>query len=147
MSTITIPAMLDPHVHLRGLDWAHKGTFASETAAALAGGYWAVFDMPNTPPTTTICPRWRPNWPPSGAQAVCDWGVYFGASQADNTAAYPAPRGPGLRPENLQQRDHRHLLIEDQASAPRITAAWPRRKIIAVHAEARPSPTSWRWCA
>ena len=32
-STLTIPGMIDPHVHLRDLDWAHKGTFASETAA------------------------------------------------------------------------------------------------------------------
>jgi cytosine/adenosine deaminase-related metal-dependent hydrolase len=44
--TVKIPGMVDPHTHLRDLDWAHKATFASETAAALAGGYWAVFDMP-----------------------------------------------------------------------------------------------------
>ena len=49
---LQIPGMLDPHVHLRDLEWAHKATFASETAAALAGGYWAVLDMPNTPPPT-----------------------------------------------------------------------------------------------
>ena len=41
---IRIDGMVDPHVHLRDLDWAHKATFASETAAALAGGYWAVME-------------------------------------------------------------------------------------------------------
>ncbi len=49
---IRIPAMVDPHVHLRGMEWAHKGDFATETASAVAGGYWAVFDMPNTLPST-----------------------------------------------------------------------------------------------
>ncbi|MCA9915844.1 MAG: hypothetical protein KC496_20965, partial [Anaerolineae bacterium] len=50
---IRIPAMMDPHTHLRDMDWSHKATFASESAAAVAGGYWAIFDMPNTPPNTT----------------------------------------------------------------------------------------------
>ena len=35
MAVIKIPGMVDPHVHLRGMDWSHKGTFASETAAAI----------------------------------------------------------------------------------------------------------------
>ena len=30
--TIRILGMLAPHVHLRSMDWSHKGTFASETA-------------------------------------------------------------------------------------------------------------------
>ena len=48
MPLIKIHGMIDPHTHLRDLDWTHKATFASETKAAIAGGYWAVFDMPNT---------------------------------------------------------------------------------------------------
>ncbi|MXX83691.1 MAG: amidohydrolase family protein, partial [Chloroflexi bacterium] len=53
MPIIRIPGMIDPHTHLRDLDWAHKATFQSETSAAIAGGYTAVFDMPNTAPSTT----------------------------------------------------------------------------------------------
>ncbi len=52
VTTLRIPGAVDPHVHLRDLDWAHKATVERETAAALAGGYWAVLDMPNTPPNT-----------------------------------------------------------------------------------------------
>ncbi len=32
MTLLTIPGMVDPHVHLRGLEWSYKATFASETA-------------------------------------------------------------------------------------------------------------------
>ena len=38
MPQIKIPGMIDPHTHLRDLDWSHKATFASETKAAIAGG-------------------------------------------------------------------------------------------------------------
>ncbi|NJL92720.1 MAG: hypothetical protein HC915_02790 [Anaerolineae bacterium] len=39
---LRIDGMMDPHVHLRDMEWAHKSTFASETDAALAG---SVFGM------------------------------------------------------------------------------------------------------
>jgi len=72
---VKIAGMLDPHTHLRDLDWAHKATFASETAAAVAGGYWAVFDMPNTPPSTVSRAALDRKLGAIQAGAVCDWGV------------------------------------------------------------------------
>src|SRR5205085_11196101 len=90
---VQIPGMLDPHTHLRDLDWVHKGTFATETAAAVAGGYWAVFDMPNTPPATVTRDALAAKLARLEAGAVCDWAVYFGAAQADNTAEYAAVAG------------------------------------------------------
>lgn len=134
---VRIPGMLDPHTHLRGLDWAHKATFASETAAALAGGYWTVFDMPNTPPTTTDRAALARKRAEIGAQAVCDWGVYFGASAAGNTAAYAdaAPAVCGLKIYNNATTGT--LLIGEQSQRDRHYAAWPAGKVIAVHAEGR----------
>ncbi|MBN1287610.1 MAG: hypothetical protein JXB47_19570 [Anaerolineae bacterium] len=135
-NTIKIPGALDPHVHLRGMDWSHKGTFAGETAAALAGGYWAVLDMPNTPPETTSPQTLATKRAGLAAQAVCDWGVYFGGSQADNTAAYTpevVSRVCGLKLYNNATTGA--LLIGDQATRARHYAAWPRTSRIAVHAE------------
>ncbi len=59
MATLRIPGAVDPHVHLRDMDWAHKATVERETEAALVGGYWAVRDLPNTPPNTTTEERLR----------------------------------------------------------------------------------------
>jgi len=133
--TLTIPGMLDPHVHLRGLAWSHKGTFSSETAAALAGGYWAVLDMPNTPTATTTAVALETKLDAMTAGAVCDWGVYFGASQTDNTAAYAdiADSVCGLKMYNNATTGT--LLIADQAARANHYRAWPTGKIIAVHAE------------
>ncbi|HEX2621424.1 MAG TPA: hypothetical protein VHL11_14795, partial [Phototrophicaceae bacterium] len=71
--TITINGMCDPHVHLRGMEWSHKGTFASETAAAVAGGYTAVLDMPNTLPSTISREALDHKLQEFDAQAICDW--------------------------------------------------------------------------
>jgi len=52
---ITIPALVDPHVHFRTPGGEHKEDWNTGTQAALAGGVTTVFDMPNTnPPTTTL---------------------------------------------------------------------------------------------
>lgn len=137
MSIIQIPAMVDPHVHLRGMDWSHKGTFASETAAAVAGGYWTVLDMPNTLPSTIDPPALKRKLEEFGQQAHCDWGVYFGASADGNWLCYDEIQSSvcGLKIYNNQTTGV--LLIEDQAIRATHYRAWPQNKIIAVHAEGK----------
>lgn len=127
--------MTDPHVHLRGMEWSHKGDFFTETAAALAGGYTCVLDMPNTPPSTVTRADLDYKLREIGQQAVCDWGVYFGASQADNTSEMPnaAPDCSGLK--IFCNATTGNLLVEDQALRQRIYEAWPANRVIAVHAE------------
>lgn len=134
-SLVRIAGMVDPHTHLRDLDWAHKATFASETAAAVAGGYWAVFDMPNTPPSTIDRPALERKLAAIRAGAVCDWGVYFGASQADNTAVYPDVVGEVCGLKMFCNATTGDLLIEDPAQREQHFRAWPAEKLIAVHAE------------
>jgi dihydroorotase len=135
MTLLTIPAMLDPHVHLRGMEWAYKADFATETAAALAGGYWAVLDMPNTAPSTIDRAALDRKLAAIGAAAVCDWGVYFGASQSDNTAKYAGVQDAVCGLKIYNNATTGTLLIADQAVRARIYAAWPETKPIAVHAE------------
>ena len=132
---LKIVGMLDPHTHLRDLDWQHKATFMSETAAAVAGGYWAVFDMPNTAPSTTNTKRLEHKLATINGAAVCDWGLYFGASQNNNTAQYEAvyPNTCGLKIYNNDTTGD--LLIEDQVSRDQHVGMWSSERVIAVHAE------------
>ncbi len=132
---LKIPGMLDPHTHLRDLDWAHKATFTSETAAAIAGGYWAVFDMPNTPPSTINRAALDQKLDAINRGALCDWGVYFGASQADNTAEYARIVDDVCGLKIFNNSTTGDLLISDQPTRDKHYAAWPDSKIIAVHAE------------
>jgi dihydroorotase len=49
---ITIPGLIDAHVHLRDMELSYKEDFSSGTLAAAAGGFTTVLDMPNTRPPT-----------------------------------------------------------------------------------------------
>jgi len=135
MPPIKIHGMIDPHTHLRDLDWSHKGTFASETQAAIAGGYWAVFDMPNTAPSTIDDALLSDKLARVDKSAHCDWGLYFGASQTDNSAEYEsiAARVCGLKMYNNSTTGD--LFIESSAMRERHYRAWTPHRLIAVHAE------------
>lgn len=141
MTIVRIPGMVDPHVHLRDLEWAHKATFASETAAALAGGYWAILDMPNTPPPTITRAALDLKREAIGRRAVCDWGLYFGASQGDslgrtgNQDEYAGVAGGVCGLKIYNNATTGTLLIDDQPERERHYAAWTSDKPIAVHAE------------
>ncbi len=52
---IVIPGVIDDQVHFREPGNTHKGTIASESAAAVLGGVTSYMDMPNNnPPSITI---------------------------------------------------------------------------------------------
>jgi dihydroorotase len=49
---LVLPGLIDVHVHLRDEGKAYKEDFYSGTAAAAAGGFTTVLDMPNNKPVT-----------------------------------------------------------------------------------------------
>jgi carbamoyl-phosphate synthase/aspartate carbamoyltransferase/dihydroorotase len=119
------------------MDWAHKATIERETAAALAGGYWAVLDMPNTPPNTVTAERLRSKYAYVGARARCDFGLYLGADQAADGSEY---REGALEAAGLKMYcDHTtgSLLVEGDEARRRHLRAWGSvtDKPAAVHAE------------
>jgi dihydroorotase len=52
-----LPGLIDVHVHLRDMGLAYKEDFATGTAAAAAGGFTTVIDMPNSVPPTDSASR------------------------------------------------------------------------------------------
>ena len=49
---LVLPGLIDEHVHLRDEGKAYKEDFQTGTAAAAAGGFTTVLDMPNNDPVT-----------------------------------------------------------------------------------------------
>ena len=49
---LVLPGLIDAHVHLRDEGKAYKEDFFTGTAAAVAGGFTTVLDMPNNEPVT-----------------------------------------------------------------------------------------------
>jgi carbamoyl-phosphate synthase/aspartate carbamoyltransferase/dihydroorotase len=132
-----IPGAVDPHVHLRDLEWSHKATVERETAAALAGGYWAVLDMPNTPPPATTRARLDERSAAFAARAHCDFGLYLGADQRRLVFEYPAAAPAAVGLKMYCDETTGDLLIRDEAARRAHLLAWAAAttKPVAVHAE------------
>lgn len=98
MSTIRLPGLVDAHVHLREPGYEYKEDFATGTMAALAGGVTTVLDMPNTNPPTSTPERLADKARRAAAQAVCDVGLFVGATNTEADAYIPvAPQACGLK--------------------------------------------------
>lgn len=79
---ITLPGLIDPHVHLRYLSPENED-FLTSTNAAIAGGFTMVLDMPNNTPPITTFPRLQAKIDQASHYTRYDIGFYFG-SLGDN---------------------------------------------------------------
>ena len=133
---LTLPGLIDPHVHLREPGATHKEDFASGTAAALAGGYTAVLAMPNTQPPLTDSASLSQAKDAARAKAHCDYALFLGAS-VDNVATAPelAPLTCGLK--LYLDQTYGPLRLDDLASLIAHLRAWPHGRPVAAHAEGR----------
>ena len=77
------PGLIDTHVHFREPGFAHKATWATESAAAVAGGVTTVFDMPNTEPATLSPELVREKLNIAKANSYCNFGIFLGVSASN----------------------------------------------------------------
>ena len=77
MPTVRLPGLIDPHVHLRDPGQTEKEDFYTGTAAALAGGFSAIVDMPNNKVPITTKEKLEEKQKTASTQIVCDLGFYF----------------------------------------------------------------------
>jgi dihydroorotase len=82
-----LPGLIDVHVHLRDLELAYKEDFASGTAAAAAGGFTTVLDMPNTVPPTDTPTRMREKQRIAAKKCYVNVGFHAAATAAQRTIA------------------------------------------------------------
>ncbi len=135
MRRIHIPAPIDVHVHLREPGFTHKEDILSGTQAALAGGFTAVLDMPNTRPPTTNGNRLREKRRRASRKAVCDVGFFLGASNdtEPDVVAQAASEAVGLK--MYINETFGALRIRDVTTLWTYLRKWPGPGPIAVHAE------------
>lgn len=75
-----IPGVVDSQVHFREPGLTHKEDLETGTRAALLGGVTAVFDMPNTQPSTTDHKTFLDKVNALNNRAWCNVGFYIGGS-------------------------------------------------------------------
>jgi carbamoyl-phosphate synthase/aspartate carbamoyltransferase/dihydroorotase len=133
---LTIPGLIDPHVHMREPGQTHKEDWRSGTAAALAGGFTCVLAMPNTQPPLVDEAGLELAEECARAKALCDYGLFIGAGEGNaETAALMAPKSAGLKMYLDLTFGPLHLKSRKSVSAH--MKCWPADKPVVVHAEGR----------
>ena len=75
-----MPGMIDDQVHFREPGMMEKGDFASESAAAAAGGITSFMDMPNVNPQTTTREALADKYVRASGRCTSNYGFYLGAT-------------------------------------------------------------------
>src|SRR5512135_3718871 len=136
MPTLKLPGLIDPHVHFRDPGATHKEDWTTGTAAALAGGFTCVLDMPNNTPPITAAAALAAKQRAASEKALCAYGIHFGAG-ADNvtTAASLAAQVTGLK--MYLDQTFGPLRLDDLDSLVGHMERWPADRPVLCHAEGR----------
>jgi dihydroorotase-like cyclic amidohydrolase len=129
---ITLPGLIDAHVHLRTPGQTHKEDLDTGTRAALAGGFTHVLDMPNTTPPIIDEDTLGTKLAQIQTCAHCDVSQFLGGSPENTETAHAlADRAIGLK--LYLGQTHGALYLPDLVHAIAHVRRWPG--VVAVHAD------------
>lgn len=132
--TITLPGLIDVHVHLRDPGATHKETFTTGTSAALAGGVTMVCAMPNTNPPIVDKESFELASKIATSGAVCDYALFVGASLTNwGEVCELAPQAAALKMYLCDT--FTTLRLDDNTVWLRHLQNWPAQYPLCIHAE------------
>ncbi|MGD1331429.1 dihydroorotase [Vibrio harveyi] len=76
-----IPGMIDDQVHFREPGLTHKGSIATESRAAVAGGITSYMEMPNVNPATTTIEALESKFSIAEQSSLANYSFYLGATE------------------------------------------------------------------
>jgi len=76
-----LPGMIDDQVHFREPGLTHKGSIASESRAAVAGGITSYMEMPNVSPATTTIEALERKFAIAKENSLANYSFYLGATE------------------------------------------------------------------
>jgi dihydroorotase-like cyclic amidohydrolase len=131
-----LPALVDPHVHVREPGGIHKEDWDSATTAALAGGFSTILAMPNTQPPVTDNETLKMALGAAKRKAHCDYGQFLGAGAGNlEVVRHLATRTVGLK--MYLDQTYGPLRLDDMTLWMEHFKQWPCRYPIVAHAEGR----------
>jgi dihydroorotase len=129
-----LPGVIDSHVHFREPGLTHKEDLETGSRGAVLGGVTAVFDMPNTDPTTTTGEALADKVKRAHHRMHCDFAFYVGATRENTRELGELERLPGAAGVKVFMGSSTgSLLVEDDESVRAVLKAIDRRA--AFHSE------------
>lgn len=129
-----LPLLVDVHFHARDFNQTDKGTFESETRAAVASGFGTVQCMPNTDPPILSLKQLEKARQIAEANAYCDIGFNFG-TDGENFAEFDKVYDLVKALKVYLNPTTGDLEIKEWTKLYEIFRAWPGEKPVMVHAE------------
>jgi len=123
-----LPGVIDTQVHFRDPGLTHKEDLESGSLSAVMGGVTAVFEMPNTNPTTTSAEALAAKVARANHRMHCDFAFFIGGTR-ENTSDLPdLERLPGCAGVKVFMGSSTgSLLVEDDAGVRDILKVIRRR--------------------
>lgn len=133
---LLLPGMIDDQVHFRDPGAEHKGSMATESRAAVAGGITSFMDMPNTNPPTLTLDALVAKESRAAACSLANYGFHFGVSKynLNTVAALDPKRVAGVKV--FMGASTGDMLVDDMTSLERLFASCPT--ILLTHCEYTP---------
>ena len=78
---LLLPGIIDDQVHFREPGLTHKGTIATESKAAIAGGITTYMEQPNTNPQTTTIEKLEEKFAMAANDSFANYSFLFGGNQ------------------------------------------------------------------
>jgi len=129
-----LPGVIDSHVHFREPGFTHKEDLESGSRGAVLGGVTAVFEMPNTDPTTTTAADIADKVNRAHHRMYCDFAFYVGATRENICDLGELEMLPGVAGVKVFMGSSTgSLLIEDDESVRAVLREIRRRA--AFHSE------------
>lgn len=135
---ITLPGLIDIHVHLRTPGQEQKEDFLTGTSAALAGGFTTILDMPNNKEPITTLEKLQEKIDIAKQDVVCDVGFHFG-SLGDNLDEFTKIKDKVFGIKLYLNITTGNFLI-DEEQLTKIYEAWPSSQPILLHCEEQTLP-------
>ncbi|KAG9510928.1 CAD protein [Fragariocoptes setiger] len=135
---ITLPGLIDIHVHVREPGATHKEDFDSATSAALAGGVTLIGVMPNTQPPIVDASSLELEKTLANSKARCDYGLILGATPENaESVASLAKTEPIMALKMYLNDTFGELCMNSVLDWRQHFISWPLHIPICVHAESR----------
>ena len=132
-----LPGMIDDQVHFREPGFEHKGSIATESRAAIAGGITSYMEMPNCIPQTITAEALVDKHERAASRSVANYAFYFGATNHNLEAIKAVDTAKACGVKVFMGASTGNMLVDDEAALEGIFASCPL--LIATHCEDTPT--------
>ena len=120
-----LPGLIDDQVHFREPGGTHKGSIATESRAALAGGITSYMEMPNVNPPTVCRDRLSDKYTRAAKKSHANYAFYLGATNDNIDQIRSLTPGEACGVKVFMGASTGNMLVDEPAALMQIFSSSP----------------------